>query len=369
MKKKILLLSLVFVSASILVYSLRYKFVKIYHMNKFFSVSPNKNIKATEKEFLEDRQILSQYALFAPSAGTKDAGPYLNYKVHWEIGEVHHQGDLAIPAFIHKELQDDWAIKKPLFKKMGINFQWMKELLKYDYWNPEENSPVFSKDKKFQTYAIPVPTYRDLETWAKLRYLYGKENDDVQNALKEVRHLMRLIWTNDYMISSQVVIEMLKIENQFEEILTPKEILDWKFIPHDHLMRAKRHFYSLPSVVDIRLPDETFDKMTNSSMGVCMMLLEGSMSYLIMREFLENELKYSYKRMLDRVDNSRCRNALYRNMWEDKNWDLVSSLKGIKVLGKNVTYNDLKNNDDLNAIVGFILMDVSTPNRYQYKAE
>lgn len=366
-KRKIVIIPLGFVLILSLLWINRYSFFKIYNMQQFYKASPKKMIEANEKAFMEDRDILGRYELFFPSKGTSDAGPFLNPRVHWEIGEIHHQGDLVLPEFVHKELKDDWVTKKPLFKKMGLNFQWMKELAKYDYWNPEEGSPAYPAGKKYETYSFPIPTYKDLMTWAKLRYLYGKETGDVQSALKEVRHLMRLIWTNDYLVSSMVVVAMLKIENQFEEILTPKEIGDWKFIPTEHVMRAKRHFYSLPITSDIRLPDELFNRLTRTSVGICPMLNESAMTYIGMREFLGEELKYGMDRFHELVRVSNCRRSYVFRIWENPNWQTFTSLEGVKIWGNDVMAEKVKSDPDYKATVGFIIASIAYPVFWQYE--
>ncbi len=354
----------------------RFTISKYWYMRQYFKNSPAKVIKNNETEFMKDREILGRYELFYPGSGTKDAGPFLNEKLHWQIGAIAHRGSLVLPEFIHKEMNKDWAIKKPIFKKMGLNFNWMKELLKYEYWNPEENSPAYPEGKKYQTYSFPIPTYKDLMTWAKLRYLYGKETGDVQSALKEVRHLMRLIFTNDYLVSSMVTVRMLKMENQFEEILTPDEMGNWKFVPEDHIMRAKRHLYSLPTVVDIRLPDETFLKMVKTNVGICPMLFEGMMNYLAMRDFLKDELLYGYKRMDQAIKNSSCRKSILHKMWNDPTWPVfikqdedAFALEGKTIMGKRVTWKEVMNKPDLKATIGYLLGTVRGPNYFQYNSK
>lgn len=354
----------------------RFSLVKYWYMSQYFKHSPAKALKGNQ-EFLKDREILAQYELFFPSRGSKDAGPFLNDKIHWQIGEIAHRGSLVLPEFIHKEMNKDWVVKKPLFKKMGLDFGWMKELLKYDYWNPEENSPAYPAGKKYQTYSFPVPTYKDLITWAKLRYLHGKETGDTKNALKEVRHLMRLIFTNDYLVSSMVVVRMLRNENNFEEILTPKEIGEWKFIPHDHVMRAKRYFYSLPTGVDIRLPDDLFQNMVTTNAGLCPMLFEGMMNYLAMRDLLKDELAYGYNRMDDAIKRSNCRNTILHQMWNDPSWPAFNiqdedafALDGKEILGNKVTWEEVMKNPDLKAAIGYLLAGVAQPNYFfQYESK
>lgn len=360
------ILPVIFALGLSIVWSNRYSFVKFRHMRAFFKNSPAELIKQHEKLILEDREILAQYDLFYPSSGSKDAGPFLNPMIHWQIGEIHHQGSLTLPEFVHKEMNEDWVTKKPLFKKMGLKFGWMKELLNYDVWSPDENSPVYPPGKRYQTYAFPVPNYKDLVTWAKLRYLYGKETGDAQSALKEVRHLMRLIWTNDYLVSSMVVVNMLKMENQFEEILTPKEMGDWKFIPLDHVMRAKRHFYSLPALVDIRLSDEMFQKMQNTNAGLCLMLNEAMMGYIGMKDFLAEELKYGMNRFSKALAASNCRKTILHKIWADPKWETHTTLEGIKVFDQQVTFEQVKRNPALKATVGYILANVGGPMYFQY---
>ena len=107
LKRKIVIIPLGLVFILSLLWINRFSFVKIYYMQQFYKGSPKKMIEANEKAFMEDRDILGRYELFFPSKGTSDAGPFLNPRVHWEIGEIHHQGDLVLPEFVHKELKDD----------------------------------------------------------------------------------------------------------------------------------------------------------------------------------------------------------------------------------------------------------------------
>jgi hypothetical protein len=331
----------------------RYLFIKIRFKRDFFQTSPGKLIKENEKFIQEDQKILSQYELFFPSSGTKDAGPFLNPMVHWQIGEIHHLGILTLPEFIHRELNFDWVMKKPLFKKMGLNFGWMKELLKYDVWSPEFQSPAYPPGKKYRTYSYPIPNYKDLISWAKLRYLYGKETDDVQNALKEVRHLMRLIWTNDYIYSTMTVVNMLKAENQFEEVLTPREMGNWHFIPRDHVMRAKRYFYSMSALVDIRLPDELFDQSVKLNLGICPMISEGMLNHMSLKDFLGEELRYAMYRMNRVIKASHCRRSIIHKIWSEPKEESNTTLDGLKILGKQVTFEELERSSDLKAAVGY----------------
>lgn len=355
MKLKIflpLILFLVFLSS---LWWGRFSFAKYSYMRKFFKESPAKTLKAVDSEMQKDREALARYALFYPSSGDRDAGPFLNPTIRWEIGPKAHRGSLVLPEGILKELSgSDWVTKKPLFKKMGARFDWMKELHEFDVWSFEKGSPVYEEGVKYHTYSFPLPSYQDLKGWAKLRYLYGKKTGDVGSALKDVRQLMRLIYTNDTIISSMVTLELLKIENQYEEVLTPKEIGDWKFIPHEHIMRAKRLFHALPAGVDIRLSDEAFDKHMKTNVGLCAMVFEGLLFYLSYRDYLKEELNYGYKRMDEALKNLNCRKTILHQMWNDHSWE-TTPLQGreFTLFGRAYEWEEVKNIPSLKAAMGY----------------
>ncbi len=344
----------------------RYSFVRLYYMRGFFKLSPAKLIKEHDKLIAEDREILNQYDLFYPGRGNRDAGPFLNPQLHWQIGEVHHQGGLVLPDFIHRELAHDWVTKRPLFKKMGMKFDWLKALKVYDVWALELGSPAYPQGKRFDTFAYPIPTYRDLVSWSKLRYLYGKETGDTLSALAEVRHLMRLIWTNDNQVAAKVVLGLLQLENEFEGILTPREMGDWKFIPTDHIMRGKRYFSSIAGLIDVRLSDEVFEKNFKANAGLCLMVNEAMSHYLNLRDFLAEELRYGMDRFDRRAMVANCRRGIVYRMWEDKNWKTHYSLDGIEVLGRPVSFDEVGVNPELKAIVGYLLATNPLANPIRY---
>jgi hypothetical protein len=341
---------------------LRFKIIKVYYREQWKKSSPEDMIKKHEKAFLQDRAILSKYDVFKPSKGTNDAGPYLNPMIHWEVGDIHHQGSLVLPLWLHKEMNKDWVNKKPLFKKMGLKFEWMKELQKYDYWNPEANSPAYPAGKKYLTYSFPVPTYKDLVTWAKLRLLYGKETNDMQNAFKEVRHLTRLIWTNDYLVSSVIAVSMLRLEHEVHQG-------NWEIIPEEDLMRAKRHFYALGNITDAHLSDETWDKMTDTTLGLCPMITEGLMAYISMRDLMKEELKTQYDRMdkLVKFGESKCRDNIVYQMYRDPTWPTLTNdndferISETQLFNERLTWDRVKSDADMKVVMGYMLSGVAAP--------
>jgi hypothetical protein len=148
---------------------------------------------------------------------------------------------------------------------------------------------------------------------------------------------------------------MLNVENQFEEVLTPKEMGEWSFISREHLMRAKRYFYSMSALVDIRLSDEMFDESVKMSSGLCPMLSEAILSYISIRDFLGEELKLRMNRMDRAIAASRCRRTIIHKIWNESNREAYTTLEGVKILGKRVTFDQLERSADLRAAVGYNL--------------
>lgn len=336
----------------------RLQIMKVIYKKQWQDSSPEAHLKEHEKTILADRTVLEKYDIFKPSKGTKDAGPYLNSRIHWKIDEVDHRGDLVLPDSVKKEFEKDWINKKPDFKKLGLKFDWMKELQQFDHWSPEENSPAYPKGKKYNPYSYPIPTYKDLMIWAKLRLLYGREMGELASALLEVRHLTRLIFTNDYYVSTMVAIRMLKFENEIHEG-------KGEVIPEDVVVRAKRYFRSLPGLVDLRLTDATFTIMTNTRVGLCSMIVEGLTGYVSQRDLLQDELKDSFKRMDGLVKNSQqdCRQTIVHQMWNDPTWpgimddemDAFANVGESALVGKKMTWRELKKQDDLKVLIGYVL--------------
>lgn len=364
-KKYYLTVLNVFLLLCILSWFARFEIIKRYYKYVWFQENPEEELIKYSNVLEEDRLILSEYKIFQPSLGKNDAGPFLNPKVNWPFGEIHHQGELALPEFIHREMSKDWVIKKPLFKKMGLDFSWMSELHKFDFWDVEKNTPVFVAGKKYLTYSYPAPSYKELMTWAKLRLLYGKETGKMNEAFKDVRQLARLIWTNDTLLSSMVTVNLLKLENEIHQG-------NWEIIPEEILMRAKRFFYALPSMIDPRLDDSHFFKFTPLAPGICPMLNEAMLSYISVRDLLKDELKNEYMRMdlLIKESLTVCRKTIVHEMWEDPGWptfmlteeDDFSYVSEASFLPKK-TWGEIKKDKTIKSIIGMIL---STKNTYNY---
>jgi hypothetical protein len=267
--------------------------------------NPEERILKHEAQFLADKKLVESDPFFRGSKGESDAGPYLNPML----------AKLAIPKEIQKELQNrNWVQYKPDFKKLMLDFSWMKELAKYDYWAPDLNNPEIDPKSHPNITMLPLPEYSHLISWARLRLKQGKLTNDMKNAQAEVRHLARLIYTNDYLVSSMVAITILKSESMFLQ-KERSEVVE----------AARRYLWGVAEIVDPRVSDETYGRLTEGNVGKCQMITEGALRNLIVRDELQNMYPNDIKRFDETVKNSLkyCRKSLVHMMWEDPQWKFL----------------------------------------------
>ncbi|MFL5784829.1 MAG: hypothetical protein ACJ76H_09485 [Bacteriovoracaceae bacterium] len=284
--------------------------------------NPEEKILKYQDKFLADRALLKDISFFRGSKGTADAGPYLNPLLT----------TLAISKDLQRELQNrNWVAFEPDFKKLALDFSWMKELHKYDYWAPDFNNPAIDPKKHPNISSLPLPEYSHLISWARLRLMHGRQTRDMKNALADVRQLARLIYTNDYLVSSMVAITILGSEGKYLQNYNPKIWEGWKIIPQETLEAARRYHWGIAEVVDPRISDETYERLTGGNVGKCQMISEGMLKNLIVRDELAKVYPREVQRFGETVKNSLeiCRKSIVHLMWEDPTW---------KVLGEHIDY-------------------------------
>ena len=284
--------------------------------------SPEENLLKYESMIMEDRAVLEKEEFFRGSRGEKDAGPYLNSIVHWD-----GQGPskIQLPREVSDKLREkDWVSYEPDFKTLNLDFTWMEKLNEFDHWASDQNNPYINLAERPMFQSIPFPGYMELTNWAKLRLIHGRKTKTLPKALADVRQLARLIYTNDYLVSSMVAIAILRHEGKFT-------LKGWNSIPEDVLVRAKRYFWATAEMVDPRLTDETYQRFSGIIVGQCQMISEGMNKNIIIRDHLQKVYPGVVKRFDETVKNSlnNCRKSLVHIMWNDPQW---------KAFGERVEY-------------------------------
>lgn len=330
--------------------------------------SPEDTLLKHRKQILADREELSTYDIFRPSKGERDAGPYLNPMVSWDNRP---SPVLALPPELKAGLKGkDWVAFSPDFKAHKLDFSWMKKLHEFDHWSPDLNNPLIKLAEKPLPMTLPFPEYSELIHWAKLRLIHGRVTKDMKSALADVRQLARLIFTNDYLVSTMVTISLLRSEGQFIQNYNPKISEGWKAVPESVTAIARRYFWAQAEFVDPRLSSEGYETFSAGDVGKCQMISEGMLRNLIVRDYLKKFYPGQIKRFSETVKNALniCRPSLMNLVWNDPEW---------KVFGPSVKYEDalVKPENESNwkqkflmihprveEIYGFTILSTATPN-------
>lgn len=330
--------------------------------------SPEDTLMKHKKQILADREELGKTDIFRPSKGERDAGPYLNGIVSWD---KRPSTRLSLSPELKAGLKGkEWVAFAPDFKAANLDFSWMKKLHEFDHWAPDMNNPLIKISEKPQPMTLPFPEYSELINWAKLRLIHGRVTKDMKNALLDVRQLARLIYTNDYLVSTMVTISLLRSENMFIQNYNPKIFEGWVTVPENVTTIARRYFWAQSEFVDPRLSSEGYETFSVGDVGKCQMISEGMIRNLIVRDYLKNFYPGPIKRFNETVKNSlnNCRPSLMNLVWNDPQW---------RLFGNTVKYEDalVKPENESNwkqkflmihprveEIYGFTIAAIATPN-------
>lgn len=315
---------IIFVCGWFMRFSIASKLLTTYNkeaVEKYITQSPETHLKKFLPTITKDAHVLSQYEIFTRgSKGKSDAAPALNPLIGWNGNE----GPLTLSSDILKlKDNENFTVSKPDWKKLNLDFSWFKKLKDFDYWSFDEFGPMYSGNDKFKVFDFPIPNYHDLVLWSKLRLLYGRDHNDIANALIEVQHLAQLIMSNENLVSSMSTISLLKSELIFYKSLTENDqkkiskLIINKIPTESELNIAKRFFFAQGHFTDLRLTNELFLKLSKLTPGLCPRVnsaIEQSIGY---RRLLKGEMDDGYERINTLVKNSEklCRNSFLRKAW------------------------------------------------------
>ncbi len=153
----------------------------------------------------EDRAFLAKNAdvlSLGASAGTSDAGPYLNSLVMWMPGA---SGKPIVDEATRVALMrtgTDWILQIPKGRYPKVDLSIFKKLQAYDFWDIEKDSPIaklIEKKEFVPPTRLPLPDTSDLLSATKLRLIAGGLDKDYLVALKDARTMGRLLLTTENM--------------------------------------------------------------------------------------------------------------------------------------------------------------------------
>lgn len=235
-----------------------------------------------------------------------DAGDYLNSRVRLEGGrfdEVNNQivpvtcndvnNEIKLPAEIISKVQGvptaKWVNADSTIDFSKIDFSWMNKILEFDHWSLPQ---VKSENIK---YCNLVPNMMpDWKEWAILRLLKGKKEGQILQAVKEVRHLAKLLMTWNTLMGLTEGNILYGIEKAlYESIMSKDRPENWQPISNKLRFQIKRYSYIYASVLSKAkwIPEKTLEKLyfnKYSSVGICA-ALDQSTCTLAVPECLQNK--------------------------------------------------------------------------------
>jgi hypothetical protein len=310
---------------------------------------------------------------FMSSRLNKDAGPFLNPRVEWAGVDSDVTAKAAYEKYMASLLVQVVKLSLPeqateKLKSLGsayykspnefdlksVDFRWLKDLQKYDFWNIENNSPLANLDE-FNFATSPIAKFLPLITWAKLRLVKGVQENNVKAAIDETIHLARLVHSTELLIGSMVSNSILRSVAEFaKDRGSPLKVEPAIFDA------AKLYFPSLSKalsnpIIDARDYAAISRAGTVSGPGYCAALNEAGFGLHVKRPLLGAEFKEVYA-IYDGLLKSHktCRLINLRRAWADdqkyvapyKSFDSASArarTQATDILKPNISDEDYKN--------------------------
>lgn len=168
--------------------------------------------------FLEDQELARIHPALAPAARERDAGPFLNARIGWDVDPERLAAwrersagahlPLTLDPAIVRQLQEDWVRAPPALWQQ-LDFSWMAALSAFDHWDVESVSP-WAEEPRW-TWPNGFPLLHELVPWAKLRLAKGLATRDLSTATGEVEQLGALLLSTETTLGAAVGLQVLEL--------------------------------------------------------------------------------------------------------------------------------------------------------------
>ncbi len=305
-----------------------------------------KQITAKIDLFLNDQNLISSDNFFALPGKKHDAGELLNSKIQWSYDEssplsilMNRWPEIIPPPDLRAKLNGSWSKSwvdhAKAVTKYDLDLSWMNELNHYDHWDLFAFGPlsdvIKSGRSNFNIFTMPVPDLGALQTLAKLRLMKGLAEKNLFPALREVRQLAKLIFSQEMLGSELIAIAILRSERQaFEKGATLGLINSeqWQAYESEFLDRARRATFAYSGLFDLNTDSTVLKSVfygSSSHAGLCASLSEGMVRVLIGRTFMVGNLPFesAFEEKLKLLNHivqqrgSECRLPYAKLIWKD----------------------------------------------------
>ncbi len=256
-----------------------------------------------------DHRWLIKSQLFPTPQFKENGGAYINNQILW----VSSNGELIKPTVLILDLPEDvidnlkswgegigWVKHFNELSYEEIDLKWMTELLRYDHWNLNLDSPIeeYFESASNYPFSVPMPKLDLLLQFVKVRLMYGLSVNNTLRASKEIRHLAQLFSTTGYLSMEIAALKILKFEQIAHRYakknkLSLKGIRQWNPAQDDFLENARIALISLVDYVGFFTKPKYISQITkgvNEYIGLCAAIREAMLLAVASKPYLLTEI-------------------------------------------------------------------------------
>jgi hypothetical protein len=156
--------------------------------------------------------------------GHRDAGELLNKRLPWtHTKDSCRPGcDLGLAENLIESLHKDAWLGLINAPDTGLpDTSWMARLPDFDLWDLYGTQEA--NISQLGAIGANLPEYKHLTAWAKLRLVVGVRSEDLKSAVREVRQLARLVYSQGTLVTAMVAIAIMKLEKNLLDELTSQK--------------------------------------------------------------------------------------------------------------------------------------------------
>jgi hypothetical protein len=270
---------------------------------------------------LADHALMLAHPAFAPRAGNRDAGAFLNSRVGWTASPA-PSGALGLPAALESAVKGwntEWHTHVDDVDLTGVDLAWMKDLASFDFWDIEENTALGNMRPFFPVDA-PLPEFTALLQAARVRLLQGLKLNQARAASAEVLDLARLCLSTENLVGEMVGLAMLRMDARARQVAVERrqDVTGWLALDAPDLQRFKRGLWAVSAFFGPVAPDGyplTGDVARKVAVGRCAGMMEGMGQALMTRSLLLPRHAARYQELGNALKDSPCRLKQLRRVW------------------------------------------------------
>ncbi|MCX6119931.1 MAG: hypothetical protein NT027_20540 [Proteobacteria bacterium] len=264
--KKILVLTLVSLLTGMVIFYFAFPYYAQSEVVNQQLVKSDSEIHRHWEAFKEDYRIV-QASLDWKTTRRNDAGQFLNSRIPWIDEADCHDCELNLKSDLLENIRsNEWPKLFGGNVAEGLNFSWLKHLEVYDHWD------LFSAltERKVENILKSniSPQYTQLLYWARLRLLAAEKEVDYKQASAEIRHLAKLLNSQNILTSAVAAIEILNAEMQLKthlEMVRDVRAASLPAFDSEFISRVRRIAWGSALLLKQSTPSETLFEFTHSN--------------------------------------------------------------------------------------------------------